>query len=461
MNISSVSVVGLFGLFNHKINLRTKERITILHGPNGVGKTTILRMLKALCSFEFNNLAKFDFSKFTVGFKDGRELSIHKTPKKGQNPHELKFLLGAKGQPGEVIHTYRKLIDDGLDERKLRQMLGVQIGSIEDIIPELDQVGARAWRVIPTGETIDLEEVINKYSERLPLRSNSFLRQSAPDALRLLLKENKVYLIETQRLIAQVEKAETPQAIGRWSPNSIHFSRPLMPSAEGSAVEEISRDLARRIAEALQLSGRIATKLDAQFAYKLITGSVSEIGESEIREKYARYKMFNNSLAQAGVFESQYIHDLPTKVLESGDKRALSLYLHDVEEKLRPFGDLLNKVLLFVSLINGRFKHKTLRIEKDKGLRFISSRDDVIDGASLSSGEQHELILMYTLLFRVPSASLICIDEPEISLHVTWQQKFLDDLKSMSETADLDFVIATHSPSIINGRLDLTVELDS
>jgi predicted ATPase len=461
MNIASISVTGLFGLFNHKIHLRTKQRITILHGPNGVGKTTILRMLKALCSFEFNNLAKFEFNNFTVGFQDGRELKILKVPAVGANSRELKFLLGSAGQVGEVIHTYRKLIDESMDERKLRQLLGTPVGSIEDIIPELDQVGPRSWRVIPTGETIDLEEVVNKYSDRLPVRSTAFLRQSAPDVLKLLLKENKVYLIETQRLIAQSEASATQHDIIRWPNNYARPSRDRTPPGEGSAVAEISHDLTRRIAEALQLSGRIATKLDAQFAYKLITGSVSEIGESEIREKYARYKNFNNSLASAGVFESQYIHDLPTKVLESGDKRALSLYLHDVEEKLRPFGDLLNKVLLFVSLINGRFKHKTLRIEKDRGLHFLSSRGDEILGASLSSGEQHELILMYTLLFRVPSASLIAIDEPEISLHVTWQQKFLDDLKSMSETADLDFVIATHSPSIINGRLDLTVELDS
>jgi predicted ATP-binding protein involved in virulence len=185
------------------------------------------------------------------------------------------------------------------------------------------------------------------------------------------------------------------------------------------------------------------------------------MNEQLIRDRYAEYREFNNQLVGAGIFETQYVYDLPTRVLESGDKRALSLYLTDVLEKLKPFRELLAKVLLFVSIINGRFRNKTVLIDREKGLKFLTAKGDDLVGSGLSSGEQHELVLMYTLLFRVPAASLIAIDEPELSLHVTWQQKFLDDLKSMSETADLDFLVATHSPSIINGRLDLTVELDS
>lgn len=457
MDISSIYVEDLFGLFNHRVRFRSQARITILHGPNGVGKTTILRMLKSLCSFEFNNLEAFNFSSFHVTFRENVELTVVKQSNTDPKNRRLNFYLSIDGKEPELIHTYLNLLDDSMDERQIRQLIGVPIGSIEDIIPELDQIGPRSWRVIPTGEMIDLDEVLNRFSDRLPIAAKAILRKSAPEGLKNLLAKNKVYLIETQRLVAQ--NSFITETDGRW--RDVHRVRMVRPVAERSAVTEISEDLARRISDALQLSGRIATKLDAQFAYKLITGSISPINEVEIREKYSRYREFNNRLASAGIFESQYIHDLPSKVLESGDKRALSLYLHDVEEKLQPFGVLLNKVLLFVSLINGRFKHKTLRVEKDHGLRFSSTGSGEIDSKNLSSGEQHELILMYTLLFKVPSGSLIAIDEPEISLHVTWQQKFLDDLKSMSETADLDFVVATHSPSIINGRLDLTVELDS
>ncbi len=51
------------------------------------------------------------------------------------------------------------------------------------------------------------------------------------------------------------------------------------------------------------------------------------------------------------------------------------------------------------------------------------------------------------------------IDEPELSLHVTWQHKFLNDIERISKLADLDFLIATHSPSIIHDRRSLMVSL--
>ena len=80
---------------------------------------------------------------------------------------------------------------------------------------------------------------------------------------------------------------------------------------------------------------------------------------------------------------------------------------------------------------------------------------------ALSSGEQQEIVLLYELLFRLKPNSLVLIDEPEISLHVAWQKKFLEDLTKITELASFDVLIATHSPQIIHKRWDLTVELES
>jgi predicted ATP-binding protein involved in virulence len=77
----------------------------------------------------------------------------------------------------------------------------------------------------------------------------------------------------------------------------------------------------------------------------------------------------------------------------------------------------------------------------------------------LSSGEQHELVLLYELLFKVKPNSLVLIDEPELSLHVGWQVQFLKDLQEITKLADLDILMATHSPDIIQDRWDLTAEL--
>ena len=88
-----------------------------------------------------------------------------------------------------------------------------------------------------------------------------------------------------------------------------------------------------------------------------------------------------------------------------------------------------------------------------------TGKGELVPPTSLSSGEQHELILLSELLFKVGPNSLVLIDEPELSLHVSWQQEFLVDLKEITLLAGYDVLIATHSPQIINDRSDLMVQL--
>jgi ABC-type glutathione transport system ATPase component len=77
----------------------------------------------------------------------------------------------------------------------------------------------------------------------------------------------------------------------------------------------------------------------------------------------------------------------------------------------------------------------------------------------LSSGEQEEIILLYELLFIAPDESLILLDEPETSLHVSWQQMIIEDLHKIAELKQHNYIISTHSPDIIGGNLNLTKDL--
>ena len=93
------------------------------------------------------------------------------------------------------------------------------------------------------------------------------------------------------------------------------------------------------------------------------------------------------------------------------------------------------------------------------GFGIMTSSETRLDPVRLSSGEQHELVILYELLFRVRENSIILIDEPEISLHVAWQDEFLKDLGQMAELSRFHALVATHSPQIISDRWDLTVGL--
>ena len=54
MKIQQISVSGLFGIFDHVIPLNVEDRITIIHSPNGFGKTALLRMLNGFFNSRYS-----------------------------------------------------------------------------------------------------------------------------------------------------------------------------------------------------------------------------------------------------------------------------------------------------------------------------------------------------------------------------------------------------------------------
>jgi predicted ATP-binding protein involved in virulence len=141
-------------------------------------------------------------------------------------------------------------------------------------------------------------------------------------------------------------------------------------------------------------------------------------------------------------------------------QQVLPLYVSDVVQKLEVFDQLLRKIELLKSIVQDRFSFKSIAISKEKGFTFTSALNEPLQATHLSSGEQHMLVLLSELLFTVEPNSLVMIDEPEISLHVAWQQSFLRDVKTTTELASFDILIATHSPQIVNENWDFTVALN-
>lgn len=83
----------------------------------------------------------------------------------------------------------------------------------------------------------------------------------------------------------------------------------------------------------------------------------------------------------------------------------------------------------------------------------------VLSLSQLSSGEKQEIVLFYELIFDTRKELLLLIDEPEISLHITWQKQFLGDLLEVSKLIALHAIVATHSPQIVSSHLDIQIDL--
>jgi len=177
---------------------------------------------------------------------------------------------------------------------------------------------------------------------------------------------------------------------------------------------------------------------------------LEEATAEAIQEKYDAQNTLRQRLAEISLLDARPDLPLPKRDLENWERRVLWTYLSDSDQKLATFIPILERATLLKDIVNSRFLFKDLAVDRDRGFRFETEQGGDISADLLSSGEQHELVLTYELLFQAKRGSLVLIDEPEISLHVGWQKEFLSDIIRIAKVSSLRFIIATHSPQIIN-----------
>ncbi len=434
MRVKEIRVAKLFGRFDYVIPMNLKDRITIVHGPNGVGKTMLLRLVAGLFSANNQALRSVPYERLEVELQNGKKTSILTVSR----------ARGVRTQKGarDLVFT----VADGLKPRKILlraprpEDLRLPLGAIDQIIPELEREGPEVWRHQKSGEFLSLEEVVDRFGEKLPVRWSD----TAPGWLDKVRHSVPVWFIQADRL----------QGAGR----ALRSRHSRVPST--SAVMQYSRELGVTIKQTLTDYAALSQSLDRTFPARMVNYQEPmrienlQAGLREINDKRAR-------LVSAGLLEEQG-EETPVPVPTRNDNTrlaVLSTYVQDTNKKLSVFDPLVAKVELFKRRINDRFLHKQVSIGQN-GFRFTTSEGIDLDPLSLSSGEQHEVVLIYELLFKAVEDSLILLDEPEISLHVAWQEQFLPDLQTITELSRFDALIATHSTQIIGDRWDLTVRME-
>ena len=79
LRLQRIVVEKLFDLYDHEIDLNLNERVTLLHGPNGVGKTVVLGMINALLRERLDYFQGIPFSRFLLQFHDGSTIALQAT----------------------------------------------------------------------------------------------------------------------------------------------------------------------------------------------------------------------------------------------------------------------------------------------------------------------------------------------------------------------------------------------
>ncbi|WP_180258072.1 AAA family ATPase [Enterobacter hormaechei] len=110
----------------------------------------------------------------------------------------------------------------------------------------------------------------------------------------------------------------------------------------------------------------------------------------------------------------------------------------------------------FIKILNDLFEgRKTFFVSKSNELCAYSSDGYEIKLSDLSSGEKQLLIILSEALLQNGKRCLYLADEPELSLHVSWQEKIVNSIFEINKNVQIIF--ATHSPDVVSWRQDKTI----
>jgi AAA domain, putative AbiEii toxin, Type IV TA system len=442
-------VTKLFGVLNHVVELNREDRVTILHGINGVGKTKLLELTAALTAGHIWRLMSVPFEKLRVDLDDGTAIEVRREGsepprkhKKGHRPWGLSL---------ERVNVANNLVLASWTSYKTTE------GQFHpELPPWFEPLTDSVWIDTRTNEKVSAGRIEMVYG----IDPRGIL--SIPEeGLREIVPCERAHLIETQRLLRAPKHR-----------NKLHRSQPHLYSDDDDdtsrvmTVRELVTELRQKIETTQSEFARVTQGLDRTLTERVLQANTSpdDLGETLRTRLEAldahRKRLERVFLLDVGTFGPTLS---PADAGSLSGDRAVMIAVHtdDTEKKFTVLDPLATQLELLLDGMNEKLAPpKKLVLDRHRELS-IQRGNETIALDQLSSGEQHELVLLYDLAFRIKPNTLVLIDEPELSLHPVWQEQFLDDILKIASNGRFDVLLATHSPYIIGNRNDLCVELKS
>lgn len=258
--IARILIRQLYDTYNYDIQFPENQRVTIITGPNGYGKTTFLKIINNLltCNFWFFYLLKF--KEIQIFFRNGMNISIQKkrieaedNNREDRTPASLKekvfFRLNANESDEAYIEEFSLSYSDIL---RLRRQL----------LPTL------SYRQT---EEYDIEELLNK---EYNIDSDISILEKSKN-IRMFLQERKCSFIKEQRIIASTQHSGYD---GR---------RRLLNQFE---IDDIAAQLIKEFAKQQMEFASESQKIDSTFIKRLVEGTYNKYKEAEFQEKLSKLK---------------------------------------------------------------------------------------------------------------------------------------------------------------------------
>ena len=380
VKISKIGIYGLFDRFNHDLVFNPDELITIMIGPNGFGKTMILRILNALFNLPLQSLRRMPFKEVNVCFDDRSTLRVHRASgkrdsRRRSHRHALQVDYLPSYGPTQSF-TPREQINE--------EDMPFPVNAIEDIIPALDRIGPAEWLNLPTGEVLDLDGVVAEYGEPLQSFGMSGPKSSVPDWLAEIRKSIPVRFIGTERLTLS----------STYGSREVRSRRNYPRALSERTVRRYSDQLAQMVQQTLTEYATLSQSLDRTFPARLVEEPTTPVPSAlDLERKLSEVEERRSSIVEAGLLV-QGPEDLSVPVIAAMDESrrgVLAVYAQDALLKLSVFDDLYARIDAFKRIANSRLLYKNVTVSTD-GLKVVASDDGAdINLEMLSLGEQHEL----------------------------------------------------------------------
>lgn len=406
----------IIGFINDQdIYLNFDNKINILIGKNGCGKTTIFRIIDKLLDNDFSSLIGEPFKEIYLKTTKS-EIRLKRT--------EKGFFLTVDGLEKHInLETeYSFDLDSFLQEK-----INHQYTSNHNRLKKLQ----KNHIFIPLTRSYSSHDI-----------QKNFNRFSLEELQKNIEKRYRIFLMQIRRIDDEL-KGKTigiPLEINNEYNASSNFQRILnFDSDKQCKIRTIfknldyapTENLLDTLFEEIEKNKSLLKKYKITSHDKLIhmyITSIDKILDDKIKEITSLFNFINREFAF--VFLERLLELF--KTIEEKKKKTFTSF-KSFEEILNSFFSENRKKIQITS--TGELKIESL-INRNK-----------LDIYNLSSGEKQLVTLFGYLIFDTRKEKIILIDEPELSLHIDWQMKFTESLMNLD--SEKQYFLATHSPEII------------